>query len=433
MAIIPEFQQQRLASSAVGTPGVDPSAGKVAGQVAEFFGGQADKQFEIATKRDDALAAAEANRRSVEYDIALGELKQTTQSEFSNNPKQGEIEFQNRSLELFNTHLGSSENKKANRLFSIAGQASIGRERKAFSTFRLNQEAVIAKNDLTDANNLLALEANKIGKTQHDAAGLQATFDLIDRSTIGLEASKLVLAPDQVNEFEKLGPESIMRGNIEGAIDTNPEYALEVLENPNVIKIFDDFDEIVKLEDAALKKIDDFDKKAEKQLTKQQGKTHFNNTLKLTKDPESISETELTRQVDAGEISPTQGISELKTKLAPPDRKSVPSVRAEGKRLEALGDLTNVWIADNASQLSVSHIEQFENSLTTGVTSNPSYKAAIESIDAVVDEIAAGLRDPEDDILFTDAAEAVRIAVIKENKNPMTVAAEQIKLIKEKR
>jgi len=431
MPRIPVFQQQKLASAAVGTPGVDPSAGRVAGAIAETAATIATGAFKFEDQRREALAGTEANRRLIEFKIAHDEIEASTKNEFKDSPQQGEVEFGNRSFELFNTSVAASENTRANRKFSAAAQAFIGQRKIEFGNFRRNQETIIAKDDLVIANNLSALEAQRIGETDHSPAGLQKTFDLIDGSQLALDSAAIVLGAKEAKNLEQLGPESIVRGYLDGLIKTNPEFALEVLNNPEVVKIFDKFDEVTQLEDAALAKIDDLDKAADKKLGKQQDQKHFDDMVLISKDPEKRSDAEIGADVDSGLISPDQGLKEFNLKRKPSTRKSVESVRAEGTKLLALGELTNVWISENAEELSPAHVSSFSDALTVDVTKQPAYQAAIQQIDAEIEEISFGFRKPEDDKLFADAEEAVRRAVIQDNKNPFTAAQEQIKIIRD--
>ena len=62
MPAIPEFQQQRLASSAVGTPGVDPTAGAAFGAIASA----ADTARGFVAKKQQALNETEANNRNLD-------------------------------------------------------------------------------------------------------------------------------------------------------------------------------------------------------------------------------------------------------------------------------------------------------------------------------------------------------------------------------
>lgn len=431
MARIPEFQQQRLASSVIGTPGVDPTAGFNARLIGDTAGKAADFAFNVAEKRANALAAANANKRLVEFEIGVGDVREATKAEFSTDPKQGELEFNNRSFELFNSILGQSSDSRANRIFSQAGSSVLDTEKKQFAIFRRNQEVVVAKDQLVDANNLLAMKANSIGESDGTPAGLQQMFDLIDNSQRATAASEIVLGVKEARNLSKLGPESIARGYLEGLIKTNPEFAIETLNNPELIKIFDDFEEVTSLEDAALRQINDLDKQSDRQLTKQQGKTHFKNILALSNDTESISDDEIEDQVDTGTITPNQGIQQKRLKDTPPNRKDVFSVRAEGYLLLSTGDLTLDWITENASKLSAPTMNSLSDSLTINLTKTPAFRAAYEQIDAEIEEVSFGFRTPEDDKLMADAKEAVRIDSVVNKRNPLTVAQEQIKIIRE--
>jgi len=430
MPSIPVFQQQRLASAAVGTPGVDPSAGRIAGTVAKVAGDLVSVAFKIEDKRQEALAGAEANRRLIEFKISHDDMEANTKSEFGESPQQGQVEFGNRSLELFNTSISASENTRANRKFSAAAQAFMGQRKIEFGNFRRNQEVIIAKDDLVIANNLSALQAQKIGETDHSPAGLQQTFDLIDASQLALDSATVVLGAKEAKNLAQLGPESIVRGYLDGLIKTNPEFALEVLNNPEVVKVFDNFEEVTQLEDDALAKIDDLDNEADKKLGKRQNQAHFRNMVSISDDPEKRADLDIRADVVTNVITPEQGLKEFNLKRKSSTRKSVESVRAEGTKLLALGELTNEWISDNAEFLSPAHVSSFSDALTVDVTKQPSYQAAIAQIDAEIEEISFGFRKPEDDKLFADAEEAVRRAVIVDNKNPFTAAQEQITIIK---
>ncbi len=430
MPAIPVYQQQRLASSAVGTPGVDPSAGKAVASAA-LFAEKVGKAFMgVAETRSEALATADANKRMIDFEIKTGDIREATKVEFKDNPKKGEVEFQNRAMELFNTTMSSSDNARANRMFSTAGRAYVGEQRIEYATFRRNQEVVLAKDNLVDANNLLALEANKVGRVDSSPAGLQKTFDLMDRSQSITGASEVVLGVDEARNLSRMGPESIARGYLEGLMDQNPEFALKVLDNPDMIAVFDEADDVLTLRDDALKKVDDLDKKADKVLTKKQNESHFSNMVGISNDPEGRSEAQIRADVKSSAITPAQGLKEFNLKMAPADRKSVESIRAEGTKLQATGELTEDWISDNAEFLSDAHVRGFADALTIDLTKQPAFKAGLEQIDAEIDELSFGFRTVEDDKLYADAAEAYRLAVV-DGKNASTAAQEQVRIVRD--
>ena len=149
MAVIPEFQQQRLASAAVGTPGVDRSAGSAAGQLARFSSGIVEQVGQLAIEKRrglDTIAAGEANSRlKVTSDNIFSEARK----EFELDPDAGQEIFNKRIDDAFNAEMKLLNSTRLQQQFAAQAQNTRSNGKIRYNNFRNNQNLINAENQAT--------------------------------------------------------------------------------------------------------------------------------------------------------------------------------------------------------------------------------------------------------------------------------------------
>ena len=230
MARIPKFQQKRLASSVVGTPGVDRSQEQAFGAVSQAAGSAANVFGQLAAKRQKAKDDTLVNKAIIDLDIQQEGLlreHQRENSDFAGEPEVRVQAFQDKSRKLFRKAVDGIPSRNARQRFSILGEQIVGA--------KLSREAKEA-----DEINQLALEAAQlgldIGLSLEEKRNRLLTMVQLANTTV--TDSKNVLSPENHTRLKESAPEAILRGAISTLVKNNPQELLVLLNDDNVKKQF---------------------------------------------------------------------------------------------------------------------------------------------------------------------------------------------------
>lgn len=236
MAVIPEFERRRLASSVVGTPGVDESGQQAANAVARSANQVASVFGDIAVQRQQAKDAAYYNKTAIDADIAAADITQKHQEEYAQfrGDKMERVNALRTKLDaLFKTQAENITSRGARDLFDKHApsimKSYLDNEIK---TADLNQ-GVLAYGDTVASANTLAHRAAQIGQDQTtDFYGKQLQIEsLIKRGNATYEASANVLSPEERAKLKTGIPEMISKGFLLASMDRNPEHVVEMLDS----------------------------------------------------------------------------------------------------------------------------------------------------------------------------------------------------------
>lgn len=230
MPTIPKFERQKLASSLVGTPGIDTSGAEIAGAVAgvgnkamQVFGQQAIEKKQI---QDQALA----NKTLVDFDVELEKSYAEHQKNYKGDPV-GKTQFlkdnAQRLLQQFADPIDSPEVRGA---VERMGYTRIG-EKVTNEVKWADQQATQNTVDATtQANDTLANEAYM--------AGLNNNFtragEVFKSSEENILAAKRVLGEKDSQTLRK----NVAQGYVSGLMERHPEELKMALDRGDFKKLY---------------------------------------------------------------------------------------------------------------------------------------------------------------------------------------------------
>ena len=297
MARIPKFQQRKLASSLVGTPGVDTSTqqafqavGQAAGAAARVFG-------QLAAKRQKAKDDAITNKAIIDLDLAQEELlrtHQTENAEFRGDPRERIKGFQDKSRKLFREAIDAIPSRNAKQQFSILGERIVGAKLSREAKEADANQGILAFNDTVDSVNQLTLAAAQLG-LDPSLALVEKRNRLLSLVQMGNETvrlSKSILSVENHRRLQDSTPEAILRGAISTLVTNNPQELLILLRDENVKKQFSP-EELAKFNNDAVKNL----KSAEERRELEQLFSSFDGATELLdrfkqKDPTLLAQLE---------------------------------------------------------------------------------------------------------------------------------------------
>lgn len=242
MATIPEFERRRLASSVVGTPGVNRAGAIIGNSVADAAGQVQKTAFSIAVDRQEAKDAALANKTLIDFDLKMSQAYQKHQDDYAQfrGDKSDRVKaFQTQADELFRATAEAIPSRGARDLFDRHGYTvQRGYLDKEITASDANQ-AVLAYSDTVDSVNLLAQRAASVGRdTTADMNGKRAALaGLLKQGETTFAAAQGVLSAEQREKLKTAIPESISKGFLLSSMDRNPEQVAEMLNDGTFDKI----------------------------------------------------------------------------------------------------------------------------------------------------------------------------------------------------
>lgn len=244
MANIPEYQRQRLESSAVGTPGVDDSGQRI-GQAISGAAEAGSKVFmNLELQRREAKDAAYAHKTLVEQDLDFDNIayeNRKKNAEFRGDPTEpvnmlkGSLESRVRDT-VDAMPAGAARNAVEQNIWGIVGR-KLSQERSFFE----RHQTVLAFNDSISATNTLAKQAGIAAKETGLSLDEKKLF-LESYMKQGEKTYKVfapILAPEEREKLKVAIPENIAKGFLTDSIDANPAEAIEALDKGWFDKVLD--------------------------------------------------------------------------------------------------------------------------------------------------------------------------------------------------
>lgn len=427
MPKIPRYQQRELASSVVGTPGVDTSGAKLA----EVAGGVADsalKTFgEMAIKRQEAANVAAANKSLIDFDLVLEGAQLEHEKNFAGYrgaPTERMRAFKDRAFTLLDEHLTGIDSTPVRQTVQRLGQTYIQQRIAREVQTASQQQAVNAFDDVVSSANTLSIEARKAGRSND-----LARFDELFRQADGVRvAAGAVLSPEQQQKLGTDVPKSLATGYLFGLNETDPGKAAEILESDRFKRIFSP-DEVKTLIQNAYDAQSQKEKRAEDLLKIKSDATRYQFADRILKG-EVVEMSEITAAVDSKLLSPDDGEDLQKMIRNAPPIDSNPYVLGDLNSRLVAGTLTAQEVVRNSGKLSQEDQRKLILSLTSDIADNPAMKRARALLDSEFDKQAFGIRQLRDEQLFNVGMDELIQRAQFGKENPLVVVEDVIKRVK---
>lgn len=254
MPIIPKFERQKLASSLVGTPGIDTSGAQIADSVAgvgqttmQVFGKQAIEKKQI---QDQALA----NKTLVDFDVEMEKAYIEHQKNYKGDPI-GKTDFlKEHSQELLESFASGIESAEVRGAVERAGYARIGEKVVNEAKWADQQATQNTIDATTSANDTLANEAYIAGMNNNQARAAE----VLKSAEENIAAAKLVLGEKDSQKLRK----NVAQGYISGLMEKHPEHLKMMLDRGDFKKVLEP-EEVKKLKTDAVAAVDQAQQTAE--------------------------------------------------------------------------------------------------------------------------------------------------------------------------
>jgi len=231
MGKIPEFQRRKLASSVVGTPGVDTSGALLTESIGRDIGRITSTLISVLGAKQKILNDVEANKKAIDFEVDYDKAIRQVQLESIANPDQAIQQTIELGNSLGNAFLSTIESDPVRQSVARLQQGVIGRKIKAVSTWASGQQIINAGVNLTASFNNLTVWA----ESTDDLKVLDTIF--VKTEEIGTVAKGVLGAKSR--KFIDDGRKSIAMGFLYGQMDRNPVRAGEMLGKEVFKKILD--------------------------------------------------------------------------------------------------------------------------------------------------------------------------------------------------
>lgn len=227
MGKIPVYQRQNLASSAVGTPGVDTSGQQAFNSVAESSASIANSAFKMAAQRQESIDKTEALKKASDYELAAFKTLQAHTQEYSSDPTNKTDILKEKLNGQLNDILETTTSPRVKSMIQEAGIEIMGRSAIKEASWAHDQQASLALTNITSTINNRANELYVAGQS----GDLNRFSEVMSSLPSVLETSKGILSPEQMLKLKSDAPKSLVNGFIQGAMDQNPAMAAQLLKD----------------------------------------------------------------------------------------------------------------------------------------------------------------------------------------------------------
>lgn len=235
MGSIPRFQRQKLASSVVGTAGVDVSHEALFTQANQISEVAKKAAFALQAERNRAVDGAEVNKLTLDFerDMDKSIIEKQSSDTFLDHPDDIFDSVLSDSLELGTSSLEFASNDRVKTSFANLQQQLIRNRMASLQKWASDAKVAKAASDLTASVNTLSSSAFQTDNLE-DVIGVNGTFAKLEQS---MPIARAVYGPKKANtEFLQEGREAIAKGYLQGQIQRNPLFAKHVLDNEKVFQ-----------------------------------------------------------------------------------------------------------------------------------------------------------------------------------------------------
>lgn len=265
MAVIPEFERRKLASSVVGTPGVDTSGQEIA-QTVSGVANQAVQTFgEQAIKKKEIQDAAQANKTLVDFDVELEKAYVDHQKNYKNDPTNKTDFFTDNAKQILDGFVNGTSSPRVRAAVEREGQARIGQKAVTEVNWADHQATQNTVDAVVTTSDTLANEAYIAGLNQN----YERMNEVFAQNEKQVDAAKMVLGADDVKKLQK----SVKMGAINGMLEQHPEVLHDLLSKQGFADVLD-AGEVKKLKTESLDQVKRMKETADTQYLASQIENH---------------------------------------------------------------------------------------------------------------------------------------------------------------
>lgn len=256
MVRIPTFARQQLASSVVGTPGVDTSGVDTMNALARLGGSVVDATFPIARERQQVADTSEAAKLLVDYKLDSDNVL----IEHKNNNATQPVE----SIPTLRQTLGDRLDAMASNISSPTVRNMVIRNGQSVISSRLDEANTWAQKQLlVNTMNNVNTTIDGLAKQSYTIFGDQNTDlnskvaklqEYLNEGAKQIPTASRALSPEQFEAFQKEVPTKIISGALYGSMEKNPAEVLALVQSGQLNGLLDP-EQIQKFEKDATAKI----------------------------------------------------------------------------------------------------------------------------------------------------------------------------------
>ena len=222
MPIIPKFERQKLASSLVGTPGVDNSGAAIA----EAVGGVGQKAMQVfgqqAIEKKNIQDQALANKTLVDFDVELEKAYIDHQKNYKTDPLDKTDFLKDNAQNLLDSFTAGIADPQVRGAVERAGYARIGEKVVGAAKWADQQATQNTIDATTSTNDKLANEAYIAGMNNNQTRAAE----VLKSAEENIAAAKLVLGEKDSQKLRK----NVAQGYISGLMEQHPEELKAMLD-----------------------------------------------------------------------------------------------------------------------------------------------------------------------------------------------------------
>lgn len=261
MVAIPQIYRDKIASSVVGTPGVDPSAQAEGQSISAGAETTANAGFNIAIEKQNLRNEGEYASLMVQHSQNIMAATENIKRQYANNPD-GMVPALSKAI---NDSLDSVSKQASNPFVKLMAQRG-DPAAQMWAMRQINQDAFEQGYKNTVAHgaatiNDLSQRATQVGNDLNQSPDDMIKSILPLAHVVGQLHTSVANSAhaDLADEFSNKGMMSIMKGLLDSSIQSQPVKAAQLLQNPEVTKYFTP-DEVKKYQGNADNAIKEFPK-----------------------------------------------------------------------------------------------------------------------------------------------------------------------------
>lgn len=240
MVAIPEQLRQNIASSAVGTPGVDTS-GQAIAQAGQAFGQTvAGEGYQAAIAKRSAIDEAQMNQIMTATKLKMINDFEQHKIDYAQNPSAGGEVFAKQMQNTLDSAAESAPNARVKLALQKGDPFFQGRLLMMQGAWASQQELKNTIDYGTNATIALGEKAAHIGADPTTSVDekRQAMLPLVNALGNVVNSIKATKRPDLATQFAAKGMKSLYQGLVQKSIQSQPEQTLELLKDPHMSEIF---------------------------------------------------------------------------------------------------------------------------------------------------------------------------------------------------
>jgi len=226
MGIIPEYQRRQLASSLVGTPGIDRSGQMIAESVSQAVGNVTNSLMGLAAQRQEAKDLAFAQKTLLDFDLRAEETEKTH--------KQGFAEFRGDPMEPVKVLRSSLESNANSVIESMpSGGARSLVERNIWSSVKQRVEQSVNYYDGKDSIDMLKQKMSNTATNKDLTMDAKKLFlqEYLRQGEQVYAVQGKILGPENKVKLQEYMRSELPKSYIVAAIDDNPAEAITALKS----------------------------------------------------------------------------------------------------------------------------------------------------------------------------------------------------------